>query len=157
MTIHVLNPSTIEQQLLDAENLCKQRNKRLTPIRKQVLQLLIQAQRSLKAYELLEQIRPLQPKAAPPTVYRALDFLTELGLIHRIDAVNAWSACVDVAGTPHDLLVVCTRCGMVAELSAPSLSQQIDACILQAGFAIASGDTELRAMCLQCQQSSPYN
>lgn len=151
MSIHVLTPQAIEQQLHNAELLCKQHKKRLTPIRKQVLALLIRAQRGLKAYELLDQVRAQQPNAAPPTVYRALEFLTELGLIHRIDAINAWTACVDVAGAPHDLLVVCTQCGSVAELSAPHLSQQISDCILQAGFALACGQTELRAFCLQCQ------
>lgn len=156
MQIHVLTPQAIERQLHNAEVLCKQKNKRLTPIRKQILELLIRAQRSLKAYELLELVRTLQPKAAPPTVYRALDFLTELELIHRIDAVNAWTACADVAGVPHDLLVVCTQCGLVAELSAPHLSQTISACILEAGFALAQGDTELRALCLQCSLSSPF-
>lgn len=156
MPIHVLTPQAIEQQLKNAEALCKEQQKRLTPTRKQVLELLIRAQRGLKAYELLDQVRALQPTAAPPTVYRALDFLMELGLIHRIDAINAWTACVDVAGAPHDLLVVCTQCGLVAELSAPSLSQQISDCILQAGFALANGETELRALCLQCNQSSPH-
>src|SRR5690554_7287313 len=156
MPIHVLTPQAIEQQLQNAEQLCKQRQKRLTPIRKQVLELLIRAQRSLKAYELLDQIKTIQPNAAPPTVYRALDFLTEEGLIHRLDAINAWTACVDVAGEPHDLLVVCTQCGAVAEMRAPRLSEQINDCILQAGFALASPETELRAVCLQCHQSSPH-
>ncbi len=155
MPIHVLSPQAVEQQLHNAEVLCKQQNKRLTPIRKQVLELLIRAQRGLKAYELLSQIRTLQPNAAPPTVYRALEFLTQLDLIHRLDAINAWTACVDVAGEPHDLLVVCTECGNVAELSAPSLSQQIRDCILQAGFALGSAETELRALCLQCHKTAP--
>lgn len=156
MSIHVLTPQAIEQQLHDAEERCKQKQKRLTPIRKQVLELLINAQRSLKAYELLDQVRILQPNATPPTVYRALAFLTELELIHRIDALNAWTACADVAGAPHDLLVVCTQCGYVVELSAPQLSQQISDSILLAGFALSGGETELRALCLQCSESSPY-
>lgn len=151
MPIHVLTPQAIEQQLQNAERLCKERHKRLTPVRKQVLELLIRSQRSVKAYELLDLVRAIQPNAAPPTVYRALDFLTEVGLIHRIDAVNAWTACADVAGKPHDLLVVCTECGAVAELSAPSLSKQIAACIIQAGFALTSNETELRALCHSCQ------
>lgn len=155
MPIHVLTPQAIEQQLATAEQLCKQRQKRFTPIRKQVLELLIKAQRGLKAYELLDLVKQEQPNAAPPTVYRALDFLTEEGLIHRLDAINAWTACVDVAGEPHDLLVVCTQCGTVAELRAPRLSQQITDCIVQAGFALSSPETELRALCLNCSKPSP--
>ncbi len=157
MPIHVLTPQAIEQQLATAEKLCKQRKKRLTPIRKYILELLIKAQRGLKAYELLDLVKQEQHNAAPPTVYRALEFLTEEGLIHRLDAINAWTACVDVAGEPHDLLVVCTQCGTVAELRAPQLSQQITNCILQAGFALASPETELRALCLNCSKSPPSN
>lgn len=156
MPIHVLTPQAIEQQLATAEQLCKQRQKRLTPIRKQVLELLIKAQRGLKAYELLDLVKEIQPNAAPPTVYRALDFLTEEGLIHRLDAINAWTACVDVAGEPHDLLVVCTQCGAVAELRAPHLSQEITKCIVQAGFALSSPETELRALCLNCNKQPPH-
>lgn len=155
MPIHVLTPQAIEQQLATAEKLCKQRQKRFTPIRKQVLELLIKAQRGLKAYELLDLVKQEQPNAAPPTVYRALEFLTEEGLTHRLDAINAWTACVDVAGEPHDLLVVCTQCGTVAELRAPRLSQQITDCIVQAGFALSSPETELRALCLNCSKPSP--
>ena len=111
--------------------------------------------RSLKAYELLEEIRPVQAGAAPPTVYRALDFLVEEGLIHRLDAINAWTACLDAAGTPHDLLVICTSCGAVAELSDPALSLQLAQKVAEAGFMLSTHETELRALCQQCQRQSP--
>ncbi len=150
MAIHVLTPQAIEAQLRTAEQLCQQRGKRLTPIRRQVLELLLSQERSLKAYELLDLFRQQQPNAAPPTVYRALEFLTEEGLIHRLDAVNAWSACVDAGGHPHDLLVVCIQCGAVAELSAPSLSAQLADCVRKAGFSFAGQETELQALCQQC-------
>ena len=150
MPVHVLTPQAIEAQLQIAEQLCKERGKRLTPIRREVLELLLRQQRSLKAYELLALFRKDQPAAAPPTVYRALEFLTEEGLIHRLDAVNAWTACVDASGHTHDLLVVCTHCGAVAELSAPSLSAQLAACVEQAGFTLANLETELQALCQKC-------
>lgn len=150
MTVKVLAPQALQQQLKTAERLCAQRNRRLTPLRRTVLELLIRADRSLKAYELLEQMQRVHPGAAPPTVYRALDFLTEQGLVHRIDSLNAWIACVDVEGKPHDLFIICTQCGQVAEIHAPELSQQIAHCIVQAGFQFAQGDTELRALCTQC-------
>ncbi|MCQ9617485.1 transcriptional repressor [Paenalcaligenes niemegkensis] len=150
MPVHVLTPQAIEAQLHTAEQLCKKRGKRLTPIRREVLELLLRQQRSLKAYELLELFRQDQPGAAPPTVYRALEFLTDEGLIHRLDAVNAWTACADAAGHPHDLLIVCTNCGAVAELSAPSLSAQLAACVEQAGFTLSGLETELQALCKKC-------
>jgi len=142
---------SIADQLGTAEALCQQRSKRLTPIRRKVLEILLRQGRSLKAYELLDEIRRVQPGAVPPTVYRALDFLVEEGLIHRLDAVNAWAACLDAAGEPHDLLVVCTRCGAVAELSDPVLSRRLADKVAGTGFVLAGHETELRALCPQCR------
>lgn len=141
----------VSDQLHLAESLCAERGKRLTPIRRKVLELLLRHGRSLKAYELLDAMRAEHPGAAPPTVYRALDFLVDEGLIHRLDAVNAWSACHDAAGAPHDLLVVCTGCGAVAELSDPAMSRQLAERVSQTGFTLATHETEIRALCPQCQ------
>lgn len=142
----------LDDQLRTAETLCAQRGRRLTPIRRKVLELLLRHGRSLKAYELLDAMRSVHPGAAPPTVYRALDFLMEEGLIHRLDAVNAWTACHDAAGAPHDLLVVCTGCGAVAEVSDPAMSRQLAERVARTGFALATHETEIRALCPQCQQ-----
>ncbi|OWT59275.1 Fur family transcriptional regulator [Candidimonas nitroreducens] len=150
MSHEPLPPFAVAQQLDTAETLCLQRGKRLTPIRRKVLEILLRRQRSLKAYELLDEIRREQAGAAPPTVYRALDFLVEEGLIHRLDAVNAWAACLDAAGEPHDLLVVCTRCGAVAELSDPELSRELARRVAGAGFVLAGHETELQALCGNC-------
>jgi Fur family zinc uptake transcriptional regulator len=147
---HSTQTASIAAQLNTAESLCLQRGKRLTPIRRKVLEILLQQQRSLKAYELLDEIRQVQPGAAPPTVYRALDFLIEEGLIHRLDAINAWTACLDAAGEPHDLLVICTQCGAVAEFSDPVLSRQLAEKVAGAGFVLANHETELRALCEKC-------
>lgn len=147
---HSPSPQKLADQLATAEALCQQRGKRLTPIRRKVLEILLRRRRSLKAYELLEEIRRVQPGAVPPTVYRALDFLVEEGLIHRLDAVNAWAACLDAAGEPHDLLIVCTHCGAVAELSDPVLSRRLAERVAGTGFVLAGHETELRALCRQC-------
>ncbi|MGN6580428.1 MAG: Fur family transcriptional regulator [Bordetella sp.] len=145
----------IEAQLVLADTLCAQRGKRLTPIRRKVLELLLRHGRSIKAYELLDAIKTEHQGAAPPTVYRALDFLVEEGLIHRLDAVNAWSACHDAAGAPHDLLVVCTLCGAVAEISDPAMSRQLAERVAKTGFALATHETEIRALCPDCQARQP--
>lgn len=145
----------IEAQLALADTLCIQRGKRLTPIRRKVLELLLRHGRSIKAYELLDAMKAEHPGAAPPTVYRALDFLVEEGLIHRLDAVNAWSACHDAAGAPHDLLVVCTHCGAVAEISDPAMSRQLAERVARTGFILATHETEIRALCPDCQAGQP--
>lgn len=150
-TRHPLSSRAISARLRTAELLCSEHGRRLTPIRRQVLQILLQHQRSLKAYELLEQMRLHHPGAAPPTVYRALDFLVETGLAHRLDATNAWTACHDAGGDPHDLLVVCTDCGAVAEVSDPDLNRQLADKVAKTGFTLSTHETELRALCQRCQ------
>jgi len=147
------NPATVAARLDVADSLCTQRGHRLTPIRRKVLELLLRHGRSLKAYELLDEMRAIHPGAAPPTVYRALDFLLAEGLIHRLDAVNAWAACCDVKGGRHDLLVVCTCCGSVAEISDPELSRQLAARAAAMGYVPATHEIEIRARCANCQQS----
>jgi Fur family zinc uptake transcriptional regulator len=141
----------VNAQLNVAEAICAKRRRRLTPIRRKVLELLLRHGRSVKAYELLEAMRAVHPGAAPPTVYRALDFLMQEGLIHRLDVVNAWIACHDAGGVPHDLLVVCTGCGAVAEISDPAMSRQLVKRVAQTGFALTTHETEIRALCPQCQ------
>lgn len=154
---HVAHNHSVAYQLLEAIRHCEERGTRLTPIRQHVLTLLLEAGRSLKAYELLEAMKQLYPQAKPPTVYRALDFLVEEGLIHRLDAVNAWTACQDVAGHHHDLLIVCTVCGKVAELSAPLISHQLQDMIQAAGFIQTTSETELRAICQDCSRKQKEN
>jgi Fur family zinc uptake transcriptional regulator len=156
MPTEIAHEHVLTDQLSTAEALCVQRGKRLTPIRRKVLEILLAEHRSVKAYELLELIRGVQPGAAPPTIYRALDFLVEEGLVHRLDAINAWTACLDAAGEPHDLLVVCTRCGAVAELSDPELSRKLAERVAKAGFALSGHETELRALCRQCRGPEPH-
>lgn len=151
--MNILPSAEIAAQLDTAHALCESRGKRLTPIRRRVLAILLEEKRSLKAYELLELIRDVQHGAAPPTVYRALDFLVEEGLVHRIDAINAWTACSDAGGAPHDLLVVCTGCGSVAELSDPGLTRRLADKVAQAGFRLSGHETELRGLCATCHRS----
>ncbi len=149
---------TVSAQLSLAEELCEQSGRRLTPIRRKVLELLLRQEgRSLKAYELLEAMRNIHPGSAPPTVYRALDFLVEAGLIHRLDAVNAWIACHDAGGAPHDLLVVCTHCGAVAEISDPVMSARLAERVALTGFRPTSHETEIRALCAKCQDDPQTN
>ena len=79
-----------EAALLLAEEYCRERGEKLTPIRRKVLELLLNSGRATKAYSLLDEMRQIHPGSAPPTVYRALDFLLSAGLVHRIESINAF-------------------------------------------------------------------
>src|SRR5580698_6773388 len=103
-----------------AEAHCAARAQRLTPIRRQVLEALLASHKPLGAYEIIEHLAQRsaarQNRPAPITIYRALDFLRENGLVHRIESRNAFVACVHNHGT-DDLVVflICERCGAVGE------------------------------------------
>lgn len=107
----------VNQALDDARHICQQHNARLTPTRQRVLELIWQSHRPLGAYDVLAQLAAEGQNAAPPTVYRALDFLQQHGLVHRIASLNAFVGCAH-PGKPHtrhvpDLPPVRQRTGAV--------------------------------------------
>jgi Fur family transcriptional regulator, zinc uptake regulator len=86
------------QIIRQVERHCKEQGLRLTPTRRRVLEMVLAADGPVKAYDLLDQLKAEQPGAAPPTVYRALEFLLENHFIHRLETLNAFVSCFH----PHD-------------------------------------------------------
>jgi Fur family zinc uptake transcriptional regulator len=140
-----------EAALTLAEEYCRERGEKLTPIRRKVLELLLNSGRATKAYSLLDEMRQIHPGSAPPTVYRALDFLLSVGLVHRIESINAFTVCHDLTQCQHGILVVCQQCGTVTELHQPKLRQALVAQIEDAGYRLASDEIELKGLCAACQ------
>jgi Fur family zinc uptake transcriptional regulator len=143
--------ATPEVALAMAEEYCRERGEKLTPIRRKVLELLLASGRATKAYSLLDDMRQIHPGSAPPTVYRALDFLLSAGLVHRIESINAFTVCHDLTQCQHGILVVCQQCGNVTELHEPKLRQALVAQIENAGYSLASDEIELKGLCAACQ------
>ncbi|TGY89897.1 transcriptional repressor [Marinicauda algicola] len=100
--------------LAQAEKLCSRKGLSLTPMRRRVLELLLDAGGPVKAYDLLSSLKP-GGGAQPPTVYRALDFLTAAGLAHKVEALNAYMACVHGEESGGAELFICEGCGTVEE------------------------------------------
>ncbi len=109
-----------------AEARCSERGQRLTPIRRDVLGALLASHQPLGAYEIMERVAPQGPRPAPITVYRALEFLRENGLVHRIESRNAFVACVHTHAA-GDLVVflICERCGTVGEASSAEVASTV--------------------------------
>jgi Fur family transcriptional regulator, zinc uptake regulator len=106
----------IEVQLEKAAAACAERGAQLTNLRRLVLKLILDAEGPTTAYQLLDRLRAIHPGAVPPTVYRALDFLMEQHLIHKIERLNHFIACSDT-DHPHSVqFLICRKCGTVAEL-----------------------------------------
>jgi len=138
-----------------AERLCLARGAQLTPIRHKILELIWNSHKAVKAYDLLDQIRPLNDAAKPSTVYRALDFLLEHGLIHRVESLNAFVGC-HCSGTQHDqLLLICTVCHNVEERAALSVIQSLAEELSNAGFMPQRKTIEIHGLCKSCRQEIP--
>ncbi len=134
-----------------AERICQQRGERLTDIRRTVLALLLQRGGSMKAYDILDSLKRQRPNAAPPTVYRALDFLLQAGLVHRLDSCNAFVACHHAEHPHHGLLLICERCDRVLELDTPRLARDLVHAAETEGFSLPEQDIELKGLCGNCK------
>jgi Fur family zinc uptake transcriptional regulator len=144
----------ISEALGMAEHVCVERGVQLTPIRHQVLELIWESHKAVKAYELLDRLKPLQQAAKPATVYRALDFLIEQGLIHRVESLNAFVGC-RCSGHQHEqLLLICKRCQEVEERSAKEVMLALSQEIKEAGFMVHSKAIEVHGICAKCQNLS---
>lgn len=133
-----------------AAALCAQRGARLTPLRRQVLELVWARHAPVLAYDLLDQLRARQRRAAPATVYRALDFLLQQGLIHRIESLNAYVGCVDPYVEHAGQFLICNRCRSVAELDDSEIGEAVQARATAAGFLVMSPTVEIRGICPAC-------
>lgn len=140
-----------ETAVLDrAEASCRQRGASLTAIRREVLALLHRAPKGIKAYDLLEQIRHTRGNASPPTVYRALDFLIEQGLAHRIGRMNLFVACRHGKHSAPSLFLVCPKCNGVTELEDAAVVSSLYASLAATGHRLDSPEVEISAICPQC-------
>lgn len=136
-----------------AERHCAARGCKLTDLRRQVLQLVLRHAGVVKAYQVLADLQKERGgAAAPPTVYRALDFLVEQGLLHRVEALNGFIVC-DHFGCAHEsLFLVCAVCGAVAEIDASVCLGALGSAASASGFVLDSQNLVLTGTCKMCVQ-----
>jgi|SRR5579872_1010558 len=135
-----------------AEAQCLEHGRRLTPMRRQVLGVLLQSHQPLGAYEIMERLAPQGPRPAPITVYRALDFLRENGLIHRIESRNAFVACVhNHASAEPVVFLICERCGTVGEAASTAVAATLTSAARAVGFTPKSPVIEIGGICAHCR------
>jgi Fur family zinc uptake transcriptional regulator len=134
-----------------AEKVCSERQLQLTPIRRRVLELVMQRHAPIGAYDILSAIRKGEGAQAPPTVYRALEFLLDAGLIHRIDTLNAFIACEIPDSVHAGQFLVCRNCSKVVELDDPAISRLLVQKAKALGFTADPQDVEVKGLCDSCQ------
>lgn len=135
------------------ERACGERGLRLTPQRARVLALIAQAGQPIKAYDLLDRFRAGGDGAnvAPPTVYRALDFLLANGFIHKLESINAFVACHHPNAAQHSVpFLICNRCHAATELEDASIVATLDAAARALGFAPQAQTLEVHGLCARC-------
>ena len=145
-----MNNKALSQVLERTEALCHERGARLTEQRKSALQLLCVAEKPLSAYDLLERMRDVVRNPAPPTVYRALNFLLEQGLVHKLESLNAYVGCAHPDHPHASQFLICDDCGEVAEVEDPSVAMSLKAAGNEIGFRTRRPVVELLGTCAQC-------
>lgn len=151
---HASFPAPVEALLNGADAACAAAGARLTPLRRQVLGLVLESPQPIGAYALLDRLKASRTGAAPPTVYRALGFLLEHGFVHKVERLNAFVAC----GAAHDheghahpaQLLVCSTCHAVTELDDHAVAHAIARAAGAAGFRPARATVEVEGTCARC-------
>jgi len=165
---------TSETELLldQAAAFCLSRSQRLTEQRRQILGLILESPRPSGAYDLLDRLRQDGKPAAPPTVYRALDFLTAQGLVHRIERLSAFIGCAHMLAAeghegcdhshPHHGIeavqfLICTQCRRAFEITDGRIRGAIEAAAAGAGFRPAAATVEVEGICADCAAATAEN
>jgi Fur family zinc uptake transcriptional regulator len=137
--------------LATAEQLCRDRGLRFTSTRRRVLALVWDSHRPIGAYDILEALGKESKSAAPPTVYRALDFLIDAGLVHRLDSLNAFIGCPDPASRHAGQFLICRECRTVTELSDSEIENLVASKAAASGFTAVRQMLEIEGLCKRCR------
>lgn len=140
--------------LSNAEAVCGAHGARLTEQRRRVLRIVAGSHGAVGAYDILERLAEDGKRPAPVTVYRALDFLMEQGLVHRLASLNAYVACPHAATAHGAQFLICKRCGMIGELADAGVTRAIAAAAADVGFTVTVPVVEVAGLCAHCRQES---
>jgi Fur family transcriptional regulator, zinc uptake regulator len=134
-----------------AEALTAAAGARLTPVRRRVLEILLEEHKALGAYDVLARLAQDGFGNQPPVAYRALEFLVDQGLAHRIQRLNAFTACAHMGEDHAPAFLICRTCHMVAESEATAARAALDSEAARAGFQVERTTIEALGLCPACQ------
>ncbi|MTH64618.1 Fur family transcriptional regulator [Paracoccus shanxieyensis] len=139
--------------LARAEEQARADGVRLTPVRRRVLEILLESHRAMGAYDVLERLAAEGFGKQPPVAYRALDFLVEQGFAHRVRRLNAYAACLSEHRDHAPGFLICRNCEQVAEAESPGLHDALAALAAESGFVIERSTVELLGLCRACAKA----
>lgn len=146
--------SCVVTALSTAEARCKEEGLRLTPVRRKVLEFLLQEHRALGAYAILDRLRDEGFGSQPPVAYRALDFLVQNGFVHKIERLNAFVACSHPGAAHSPAFMICRKCDAVAEAQSAPAKGVLGAAARAAGFEIERTVVEAEGICPDCTKKA---
>ncbi len=147
----------IERILTKVEHDCLQSGLRLTKKRRNVLQILLQEEEPLSAYDIVERYKKTiaEPLSAM-SAYRMLDFLLAAGLVHKLETTNQYLACSHIiCEHQHQIpqFLICDQCHKVEEVGlCKQLLDELKASIENTGFSLLSQQLELHGLCANCKK-----
>lgn len=147
----------VSQAVETAEQLCRKKGLRFTAQRRRVLELVWNSHRPVGAYDILDQLKNDGHNAAPPTVYRALDFLIEADLVHRLDSLNAFVGCPDPNNPHSGQFLICRSCRSVAELDDADINEIVVEKAAGLGFTAIHQTLEIQGLCQTCRETDDCN
>jgi Fur family zinc uptake transcriptional regulator len=139
----------LRHALIEADERCARAGERMTQPRRRALELLLEAGKPMKAYDLIATFGEDGRPAKPPTVYRALEFLSRQGLAHRIESLNAYVACEMGDRSHAAAFLICDCCGATEEIE-PFSPDRVQAAASKAGYAISAVTVEAHGFCPAC-------
>ena len=134
-----------------AQEQCEKQGLRLTPIRNQVLEIIWSSHNPIGAYDVLQQLQERGHKPAPPTAYRALEFLVSANLIHRIESLNAYIGCPSPDASHQCQFYICKECGHIAEVHNTGVTKALAEGAKELGFISQQPVIEVHGVCKGCQ------
>ncbi|GAA0396508.1 Fur family transcriptional regulator [Cocleimonas flava] len=140
----------ISTAIKQGEEICNEKGLKFTAIRRKVLELVWETHKPAKAYDILEKLAKEDGAPVPPTVYRALDFLLQNGLVHRINSLNAFVGCSHPGLHNQCFFMICTHCEKVTECCTTELGKAIDITTKENSFTRESVSLEILGACQSC-------
>jgi Fur family zinc uptake transcriptional regulator len=148
-----MTPRQVDTALTRAQAICTTRGARLTPVRRRVLELILQSTQPMGAYALLAQLQGGRGKLGPPTVYRALDFLLAHKLIHKIETSSAFIGCRDIEHPHESQFMICEDCGATEEMRDEQIIESLRRLGEGRGYAVERQVIEVRGLCPACRST----
>lgn len=143
----------VADMLARAEAVCRERGLQFTPLRREVMEAVAEAGKAQGAYDIAEKLSAPGKRVAPVSVYRAIDFLMQQGLVHRIASRNAFIPCAHGHAPGEGVVfLICRTCGGVDEASSEMLEDGLDRTLKRAGFTPAHSILEVEGDCGACRE-----